>query len=140
MFCLTYLNVKSGLQNWRERHYSQKAQLKISVFDIKRLVNASRNSLAGIKTAVNQQAAFRQEIVLGVFLTPLAIYLGDDGLEKALLIGALLLVMIVELINSAIENIVDRISTEEHILSKQAKDLGSAAVFISVVNVRWYGV
>ena len=109
--------------------------MNISVFDIKRLVNASGNSLAGIKTAVNQQAAFQQEIVLGVFLTPLAIYLGDGGLEKALLIGALLLVMIVELVNSAIENIVDRISTEEHILSKQAKDLGSAAVFISVVNV-----
>lgn len=109
--------------------------MKSSVFDIKRLVNASRNSLAGIKTAVNQQTAFRQEIALGVVLTPLAIYLGDDGIAKALLIGALMLVLIVELLNSAIETIVDRISTEEHILSKQAKDLGSAAIFIAVINV-----
>lgn len=118
-----------------ESLYSQSVSLKVKIFDIKRLVNASQNSLAGIKTAFNQQEGFRQEIVLGLFLTPVAIYLGDDGVKKALLIGALLIVLIVELLNSAIENIVDRISTEEHILSKQAKDLGSAAVFIAIVNV-----
>ena len=78
-----------------ESLYSQSVSLKVKIFDIKRLVNASQNSLAGIKTAFNQQEGFRQEIVLGLFLTPVAIYLGDDGVKKALLIGALLIVLIV---------------------------------------------
>ena len=68
-------------------------------------------------------------------LVPLAVWLGQDGLERAILIGTLLIVLIVEIVNSAIESLVDRISTENHILSKRAKDLGSAAVLIAIVNM-----
>lgn len=73
--------------------------------------------------------------MIGVILAPFAIWVGENGLKKAFLISALILVLIVELINSAVETVVDRISGEEHELSRQAKDLGSAAVFVSLVNV-----
>ena len=102
---------------------------------MKRVFKAARNSLVGIKAAIKHHTAFRQEIFIGAALTPLAIYLGEDGVQRAILIGSLVLVLIVELLNSAIETAVDRISTEYHKLSKHAKDLGSAAVFVSVVNV-----
>lgn len=75
------------------------------------------------------------EVALALFLVPLAFYLGDNGMERALLAGSILLVLIVEVINSAIENVVDRFGGEEHELSGQAKDQGSAAVFLSLVMV-----
>ena len=98
-----------------------------------RVRNALAYSLQGIRAAFRHEGAFRQEIVLAAFLIPLLIE--ASGVGRALLIGSILLVLIVELLNSAIEATVDRISFENHTLAKRAQDIGSAAVFISLVNV-----
>ena len=92
-------------------------------------------SMKGLQAAYIHEAAFRQELALCVMLAPLGVWLGDNGVERALLVGSLMLVLIVELINSAIEAAVDRHGTEHHTLSGQAKDLGSAAVMVSILNV-----
>ena len=99
-----------------------------------RLINAIVYSWQGIKAAFTNEAAFRQEVFLTIVLLPLGFYLGDNGVERALLVSVILLVLIVELINSGIEAIVDRISTEHHELSGRAKDVGSAAVLLSLIN------
>ena len=91
--------------------------------------------LRGFAVPLRARSAFRQELVLGVILTPVAIWLGEDGVERALMVGVLLLVLIVELVNSAIEAAVDRVGEEAHDLSRRAKDLGSAAVFVSLIAV-----
>ena len=103
--------------------------------DAGRIVRAAKYSLAGLRSAAAGEAAFRQELVLAVILAPVAVWLGDTGVERALMIGVVLLVLIVELLNSAIEAAVDRVGTDFHDLSGRAKDLGSAAVFISLVSV-----
>ena len=103
--------------------------------DFGRIVRATRYSLAGLRSAIRGEAAFRQELILALVLTPIAIWLGENGVERALMIAALLVVLIVELVNSAIETVVDRVGTEFHDLSGRAKDLGSAAVFISLLAV-----
>lgn len=100
---------------------------------LRRIVNATRYSLAGLAAAVRQEAAFRQELMLAGVLVPLGLYLGRGGMERALLVGSVLLVLVVELLNSAIESAVDRISSEPHPLAGTAKDLGSAAVMLSLV-------
>ena len=103
--------------------------------DFGRIVRATRHSLAGLRSAIRGEAAFRQELILALVLIPVAVWLGDNGIERALMIGSLLAVLIVELVNSAIETVVDRVGTEFHDLSGRAKDLGSAAVFISLIAV-----
>ena len=100
----------------------------------RRLVNATRNSLAGLVEAVRHENAFRQELILAAIFLPLAFWIGDTALERAVLIGALMVVLIVELLNSAIEATVDRISFENHRLAKRAKDIGSAAVMLALFN------
>jgi diacylglycerol kinase (ATP) len=100
----------------------------------RRLVNATRNSLAGFVEAVRHEDAFRQELFLSAVFLPLSFYVGDTALERAMLIGTVLLVLTVELLNSAIEATVDRISFENHRLAKRAKDIGSAAVMLALVN------
>ena len=100
-----------------------------------RVINAAGYSLQGLKAAFINEAAFRQELLLVVVMAPLAIWLGQNGVEQALLIGTLFLVLIVELINSAIEAVVDRFGSEMHELSGRAKDIGSAAVMIALANV-----
>jgi len=102
---------------------------------IRRILNATGFSFAGLKAAFTHEAAFRQELLLCVILIPVAFWLGDTGVERALMIGSLLLVLMVELLNSGIEAMVDRISDEHHELAGRAKDIGSAAVFVSLVNV-----
>lgn len=102
---------------------------------IKRIFNAAGYSMRGLAAAFKHESAFRQELALCVVLAPLAIYLGQTNIERSILIGSLLLVLIVELLNSAIEAIVDRVGHEHNELSGQAKDMGSAAVFISLANV-----
>ena len=108
---------------------------KKSTTGIDRIFRAFGWSMSGLKAAFMKEAAFRQELLVCVVLAPLAFYLGKTGLEKALLLGSLMLVLIVELLNSAIEAAVDRISKDRHDLSGQAKDMGSAAVFLSLLNV-----
>lgn len=104
-------------------------------FNFGRLVRATRHSFAGLRSAVRHEAAFRQELALAAVLFPVAVWLGDNGVERAVMIGVLLIVLIVELINSAVETAVDRVGTEFHDLSRRAKDLSSAAVFISLISV-----
>ena len=100
---------------------------------LRRIVNAARFSLAGIRSAWRSEAAFRQESVLAALLLPTAFWLGTTALERALLIGTVLAVLVTELLNSAIESVVDRIGTEQHPLSGQAKDMGSAAVLLALL-------
>ncbi len=102
---------------------------------LRRLVNALGYSLAGFRAAYKHEDAFRQEVLLATFLIPLALWLPESAIGKAMMIGSVLLVIIVELINSAIEATVDRISLENHDLAKRAKDIGSSAVLVSLVNV-----
>ena len=98
------------------------------------MLNATQYSLSGLAAAARHEDAFRQELILVALLTPIALWLGNTGAERALLIGSLILVLIVELLNSAVEATVDRISFENHRLAKRAKDIGSAAVMLSLVN------
>lgn len=100
---------------------------------LRRLFNAFGYSLDGFKAAYKHEDAFRQEVLLSIILTPLAFYLGNSAIEIALMITSVLLVLIVELLNSAIEAVVDRVSIERHELAKRAKDIGSAAVFIALL-------
>ncbi len=99
-----------------------------------RLVKATQFSWKGLKATFANEQAFRQEVYLSIVLIPLALYLGENGLERALLVSVVLLILVIELINSGIEAIVDRISTEYHELSGRAKDIGSAAVLLSLIN------
>ena len=102
---------------------------------LERLFKASGFSMQGLIAAFRNEAAFRQEVYLSLVLIPLGIYLGETGTEKALLVGVILLVLITELINSGMEAVVDRFGEEQHELSGRAKDVGSAAVFIALLNV-----
>jgi diacylglycerol kinase (ATP) len=102
---------------------------------IRRIFRATKFSAQGFRAAWQHEAAFRQELVLVVLMTPLALWLGGSIVEKALLIAVLLLVLIVELFNSAIESAIDRHGDEHHELSGRAKDMGSAAVFVVLVIV-----
>lgn len=100
-----------------------------------RLLRAGRHSAAGFADAWRGEAAFRQEAVLAALLVPLALWLPVSTVERALLLGSVLLVLVVELLNSAVEAVVDRIGPERHDLSRRAKDLGSAAVLMALVLV-----
>ncbi len=100
-----------------------------------RIIRAARYSWQGLVTCYKTEAAFRQELALAVVLLPLGLWLGDNGIERALLAGSVLLVLIVELINTGVEYVVDRIGAEYHELSGKAKDIASAAVFLALVNL-----
>jgi len=105
------------------------------LFDLRRVWRAAGYSAAGLKAALKFEPAFRQEIALFIVLAPLGFWLGRDGVERALLIVSLLLVLVVELLNSAIEAAVNRMGEQPHALSGRAKDLASAAVFVSMLLV-----
>lgn len=107
--------------------------MKPSVTGVRRLINASHYSWLGLKAAWQSEAAIRQEIIALMILLPLALFLPVSPVEKALLVFSALLVLLVELINSAIEAVVDRIGSEFHLLSGKAKDIGSAAVSIALI-------
>ena len=100
-----------------------------------RLFDAFGYSWLGYKAGYKNEAAFREEVFLGVLLTPTAIYFADTNIELAILLGSLFLVLITELLNSGIEAIVDRVSHDHHELSGRAKDLGAAAVMTALINV-----
>ncbi|HKM15837.1 MAG TPA: diacylglycerol kinase [Marinospirillum sp.] len=107
--------------------------MKPRITGIRRLINASRYSWLGLKAAWQSEAAIRQEIVALVILLPIALLLPVSPVEKALLVFSALLVLVVELVNSALEAVVDRIGQELHELSGKAKDIGSAAVLIALM-------
>jgi diacylglycerol kinase (ATP) len=106
---------------------------------IGRIWHATLYSLAGIRAAWKHEAAFRQEVLLSVILAPAAVWLGGSTVERLMLLGSCLIVLITELLNSAVEAAIDRISDDKHRLSARAKDLGSAAVFISLwlAGITW---
>ena len=100
-----------------------------------RIINAGGYSIKGLKAALKHESAFKQEVALFIILLPVALWLGKGWLHYLLLIGSMLLVLITELLNSAIEAVVDRVGNEHHELAGRAKDMGSAAVFIALMNV-----
>jgi diacylglycerol kinase (ATP) len=102
---------------------------------LRRIWNALFYSVDGFKAAFRHEDAFRQEVMLAGVLIPVALFLPASSVGKALMVASVLLVLIVELLNSAVEATVDRISLENHQLAKRAKDIGSAAVMLSLVNV-----
>jgi diacylglycerol kinase (ATP) len=102
---------------------------------LKRVWNAFTYSLDGLGAAYRHEDAFRQEVLLAAVLIPLAFLLSHDNLARALMVGSVILVLVVELVNSAIEATVDRTSLETHPLAKRAKDIGSASVFLAMLNV-----
>ena len=129
------------------KHRAAESEKELTVVPAKkrgfaRLRAATVYSVEGLRACFAIEEAFRLEIMLAVVLTPLAFWLGDSPAERGLLLVAIVLVLLVELLNSAIEAVVDRIGLEYHALSKKAKDIGSAAVFISLVAfvVLWVAV
>ncbi len=100
----------------------------------KRILRAYSCSIQGLKAALRHEAAFSQELLLAAVMLPIGLWAGDNGTERAVLAGCLFLILITELLNSAIEAVVDRIGLEHHELSGRAKDLGSAAVSIALLN------
>jgi|SRR5262245_13905618 len=102
---------------------------------LRRIWNALFYSVDGLTAAFRHEDAFRQEVLLALFLTPCALLAPVSGSGKALMVGVVMLVLIVELLNSGIEAVTDHISLEEHELAKRAKDMGSAAVMLSLLNV-----
>lgn len=100
---------------------------------VKRFINAIRFSFAGFKASWVHEEAFRQEVVSFIIAVPMAFWLTDNKIERVLLIASVVLVMVVELLNSAIEAVVDRIGSEYHELAGRAKDIGSAAVMLSIM-------
>ena len=105
------------------------------LFDLQRVWRAAGYSVSGLRAALANEAAFRQEMALFVVLAPLGLWLGRNGVERSLLVGSLVLVLVVELLNSAVEAAVNRIGNEPHALSGRAKDIASAAVFLSLLLV-----
>ncbi|NTV69902.1 MAG: diacylglycerol kinase [Azonexaceae bacterium] len=101
---------------------------------LRRLINALGYSRDGLLAAWRNEAAFRQEILLAAIALPLAFYFGKTGMERALMVGSIVLILIVEIINSALEAVVDKASPEKSELAKRAKDMGSAAVLLSLLN------
>ncbi len=121
-------------ENLADKHLSgQPRQPMHQRRGLRRLVAATGFSMAGLSAAWSSEEAFRQEAVLAVFLLPGALVLGSNTVERLLLAGSVLLVLIVELLNTAVEYTVDRIGTDHHDLSGRAKDLGSAAVLLSLL-------
>ena len=99
-----------------------------------RLFNALGYSRDGLAAAWKNEAAFREEVLLAAAAIPLALFLAQTGVDRALLIGSILFILIVEILNSAVEAVVDKASPEHHELAKRAKDMGSAAVLLSLLN------
>ncbi|APV50083.1 diacylglycerol kinase [Betaproteobacteria bacterium GR16-43] len=107
---------------------------------VARIIQATFNSFAGLADAWRHESAFRQEVLMALVLIPLALVLPLERVEKGLLVAVVLLVLVVELLNSSVEAAIDRISFDHHNLSKRAKDIGSAAVFVSLflMSITWY--
>ncbi|MCW5212775.1 diacylglycerol kinase [Desulfobulbus sp. TB] len=113
---------------------TKKNATKQNGMHFKRIRKAYSYSMQGLKAAFRHEAAFSEELLLIAIMLPIGMWVSDNNTERSLLIGSLFLILIIELLNSAIEAVVDRIGSEHHELSGRAKDLGSAAVFLTLVN------
>ena len=102
---------------------------------VARIRSALLYSLDGLSAAFRHEEAFRQEVLIALVLVPIALAVPASGIGRAVMVASVLLVLMVELLNSAIESITDRVSLEHHVLAKRAKDMGSAAVMIALINV-----
>ncbi|MGM0516020.1 MAG: diacylglycerol kinase [Pseudomonadota bacterium] len=100
---------------------------------LRRVLLATRYSWQGLRAAWRKEEAFRQEVIVALVALPVAWFMGDSAIERALLMAVILNVLILELVNTAVENVVDRVGTDPHKLSGRAKDIGSAAVFMGIV-------
>jgi diacylglycerol kinase (ATP) len=109
-------------------------QEKVNGTGLARIKRAMHCSYLGLAAAYRNEEAFRQELLLCLVLLPVACWLGNTNIERALLVGSLFILLIVELLNTAVEVVVNRIGIERHELSGRAKDLGSAAVFMAIAN------
>jgi diacylglycerol kinase (ATP) len=109
--------------------------MKIMNLFQRRILKSTGYSLQGLLITWKEEEAFRVEVLLALVLVPLGLYLGEGGVEKVLLLGSIFFVLIVELLNSAVENVVNRVGSEQHELSGRAKDQGSAAVLLALVLV-----
>ena len=120
----------------------RKTMAKTGATGITRIINAAGYSWLGFKAAYKNEAAFRQEFWLAVLLIPVGIYFGETLVEKAILVCSIIFVLVVELLNSAIETVVDRIGDEPDELSGRAKDMGSTAVFLAITLtiITWFAV
>ena len=127
--CTTIINGEAN-----QARSDMNEEQKLNGTGLARLKRALSCSYAGMAAAWANEEAFRQELFAAVVLVPLACWIGDSGVERALLVGSLLLVVIVELVNTAVEVVVDRISADRHALSGLAKDLGSAAVSMALLH------
>lgn len=125
---------KAGIE-WNRTMTMDDQTNKPGTKGLRHVIQAGSYSLKGLKAALRFEEAFRLELMAVIVLMPLGLWLGNSGAEKALLAGSLMIVLMVELLNSALEAIVDRVGTEFHTLSGRAKDLGSAAVMMSLINV-----
>ena len=115
---------------------------KTGATGITRIINAAGYSWLGFKAAFKHEAAFRQELGLALILTPVALYYGPNYADKAILVASLVFILLIEILNSAIEAVVDRHGDENHELSGRAKDMGSAAVLLAfiVTGLVWFSV
>ena len=117
----------------RDRPASGAASDRVKLSGVTRLVRACSSSARGLAGAFRDEAAFRQELAFAAIVIPVGLWLGHTGVERAMLVAPVLVILVVELLNSAIEATVDRIGLEHHVLAGLAKDIGSAAVFVSFV-------
>lgn len=128
------MNARARLEFCAVKRYKRDMKKMLqSLVDGGRVIRALGYSLQGLRAAYKKESAFRQELILAAVLVPCGLWLGRNGVERALLIGSVLLVLIVELLNSSVEATVDRIGAEPHKLSGRAKDMGSAAVLIALL-------
>lgn len=116
-------------------HLTQDFMASIESRGPRQMIKAMRYSAQGLHAAFRYESSFRLEVYVFLVLAPLAFYMGADGIERALLLGSLLLVLVVELLNGAVEAIVDKTTPEYHVLAGRSKDMGSAAVFLCMINV-----
>jgi diacylglycerol kinase (ATP) len=135
--------LRTGTIHWQpleESMTDKTEQEKVNGTGIARLKRAMHCSYLGLSGAYRNEEAFRQELIVCLLLLPVACWLGDSNVERALLAGSLILLLIVELLNTAVEVVVNRIGIERHELSGLAKDLGSAAVAMAIVNtaIIWF--
>lgn len=124
-----------GLDKTKNKQNPNRFMAKPGKTGLTRIIHAFYYSMQGLAAAMRYESAFRQELVMFLVMLPLAFWLGQSAVQDILLIGSLLLVLIVELLNSAVEAVVDRVGEEHNELAGRAKDMGSAAVFVSLANV-----
>lgn len=134
VFLCNFVAIKAKKLSYNIQSVNKERKLEKTT-GLTHLIKSTGYSLKGLKSAFKNEAAFRHEVALSCILIPLAFFLANNKIELILMTGSVLLVLVVELLNSAVEAVVDRVGKEYHELSGRAKDLGSAAVFVALIIV-----